>query len=148
MARLFTAQGRTATRVRTVEFLGTTPLVEREARWARYQVFATRSRQEGVYRISYTNGTQRIVLADSQLKGGVNIIEAKEGNMGMMFNPDRERHIMRQARNYIDITSTTGGTAQYRVSTALGAARLTDVFGREFPNEMASGQLLIEWAPW
>ena len=148
LARVFAAQGRIASRVRSVEYLGTTPLLERDADWARFQVFATRTRQEAIFRITYANGQQRIVLADRGVQGGRSILEAKEGNLGQMFNPTREAHIIRQANNYVDITTVTGGTAGYRVSTQLGASRLVDRFGREFPTELASGQLWIDWVPW
>ena len=59
LARIFVAQGRMASRVRQVEDLGTTPLLERDAAWARYQVFATRTRSESVFRITYASGEQR-----------------------------------------------------------------------------------------
>ena len=48
---------------------------------------------------------------------------------------------MRQINNYLDITTVTGGRVRYAVSTELGASRLTQRFGWEFPAEMASGQL-------
>ncbi|MGZ5442076.1 MAG: hypothetical protein ACXW5U_11460 [Thermoanaerobaculia bacterium] len=148
LARVFAAQGRIASRVRRVEYLGTTPLLERDADWARYQVFATRTRNEAVFRITYANGQQRIVLADRAEQAGRAIFEAKKGDMGQMFNPTREAHIIGQANNYLDITTVTGGRVGYLVGTELGASRLAQRFGREFPAQMASGQLWIDWVPW
>jgi len=148
LARVFAARGRIASRIRTVEYLGTTPLMEREANWARYQVFATGTRDEGVYRITYTNGQQRTVSADRGSPFGRRILEAKEGDLGQMWKPEREAHIMSQIRNYLDITTVTGGRVGYLVSTELGASRLLDRFGREFPTQMKSGQLWIDWVSW
>jgi hypothetical protein len=148
LARVFAAQGRIASRVRQVEYLGTTPLLERDADWARYQVFATGTRNESVFRITYANGQQRIVLADRAQPTARAILEAKEGNLGQMFNPTREAHIIGQAQNYLDITAVSGGRVGYLVSTELGATRLAQRFGREFPAEIASGQLWIDWVPW
>jgi len=148
LARVFAVQGRSASRVRRVEYLGTTPLLERDADWARFQVFATRTRNESVFRITYANGQQRIVYADRAQPTGRAIFEAKKGNMGQMFNPTREAHIIGQANNYLDITAVTGGRVGYLVSTELGASRLAQRFGLEFPAEMASGQLWIDWVPW
>ncbi|UZR30743.1 hypothetical protein [Methylococcus mesophilus] len=148
LARVFAAQGRIASRVRSVEYLGTTPLLERDADWARFQVFATRTRNESVFRITYANGQQRIVLADRAQPTGRAILEAKYGDMGQMWNPTREAHIIGQANNYLDIATVTGGRVGYLVSTERGAYRLTQRFGLEFPAEMASGQLWIDWVPW
>jgi hypothetical protein len=154
LARVFAAQGRIASRVRTVEYLGTTPLLERDADWARFQVFATRTRQEGIFRITYTNGQQHIVRADSPLLRGRSILEAKEGDFGQLLDlgsstsATREAHIFRQAKTNIQITTVTGGDVGYLVSTELGTSRLGAWFGREFPSEIASGQLWIRWVPW
>jgi hypothetical protein len=82
MERVFAAQGRIASRIRTVEYLGTTPLLERDANWARFQVFATRSRNEAIFRITDANGQQRIVLADRFMPGSLTNLEAKLGDMG------------------------------------------------------------------
>jgi hypothetical protein len=68
--------------------------------------------------------------------------------MGQMFNPTREAHIIRQANNYLDIASVTGGDVGYLVSTERGAFRLTQRFSREFPAQMESGQLWIDWVQW
>ncbi|MBK6006873.1 hypothetical protein JJB11_12300 [Ramlibacter ginsenosidimutans] len=148
LARAFAAQGRIASRIRTVEYLGVTPLVEREADWARFQVFATRTRNESVFRITYANGEQRIVLADRFTQGSRTILEAKYGDMGQMWNPTREAHIIGQANAYLEITALTDGRVGYLVSTERGASRLAQRFGREFPAQMASGQLWVDWVPW
>lgn len=148
LARLFAVQGRAASRVRSVQYLGTTPLLEREADWARFQIAATGSRNEGVFRITYANGEQKIVLADRFKPRSQTILEAKYGDMGQMFNPTRETHIIGQANNYIDIATATGGRVGYLVSTERGAARLMQRFKGEFPEQMASGQLWIDWVPW
>jgi hypothetical protein len=148
LARVFAAQGRAASRVRNVEYLGTTPLFERSADWARYQIFAVRTSNEGVFQITYANGQQRIVLADRFNPGSRTILEAKYGDLGQMWNPTREAHIMGQATNYIDISRMTGGRVGYLVSTELGAMRLTQRFALEFPSEMESGQLWVDWVQW
>ena len=149
LARVFAAQGRTASRVRRVEYLGTTPLLERDADWARFQVFGTKTRNEGVFRITYANGEQKIVLADAPLRpGSLDTLEIKYGDMGQMMVPTREAHIIGQANNYLDIARVTGGRAGYLVSTQRGTYRLTQRFGWEFPAEMASGQLWVDWLPW
>lgn len=148
LARVFSAQARVASRVRNVEYMGTTPLIQRSADWARYQTFATRTRNEGVFRITYANGRQQIVLADRFNPGSRTILEAKYGDLGQMWNPTREAHIMGQATNYIDISRVMGGRTGYLVSTELGAERLTTRFMLDFPSEMASGQLWVDWVPW
>jgi hypothetical protein len=76
LARMFAAQGRIASRVRSVQYLGTTPLLEFDANWARYQFAATKSRHEGVFRITYANGQQQVVLADRFIPGSRRILEA------------------------------------------------------------------------
>ena len=88
------------------------------------------------------------MLADSWQQTDRLIQEAKLGNMGQMFNPTREAHIIRQARNSLDIATVTGGRVRYAVSTELGASRLRQRFGWEFPAEMGSGQVWIDWVPW
>lgn len=148
LARTFTAQGRIGSRIRTVENLGPTPLLERDAAWARYQVFATGSRSETAFRLTTTGGHQRIVLADRFLARKNTILEAKYGDLGMMWDPQREAHIIGQARNYLDITTVTHGQVGYLVSTERGALRLSQRFAHEFPHEMTSGQLWIDWIPW
>lgn len=158
-ARVFAAQNRLASGVRQVEYLGTTPLVEANAAWARYQVFATGSREEGVFRLTYAGGRQRIVMADAApaLRTRVpyrlgpssqTILEAKYGDLGQMWNLEREAHIMQQVNNYLDITRVTGGRVGYLVSTERGAARLAQRFGRDFPAEVESGQLWVDWRSW
>jgi hypothetical protein len=148
LARVFAAQGRLASRVRSVEYLGTTPLLEREAEWAQFQVFATRSRNESIFRITFANGRQRIALSDGFDWGSLTNQEAKLGDMGQMFNRTRQAHIMRQADNNVIISNATGGSARYMVSTELGASRLTQRFTLDFPSEMASGQLQVDWVQW
>jgi len=88
------------------------------------------------------------VLADRFKQGGSTILEAKYGDMGQMWNPTRQAHIIGQANNYLDITTVIGGRVGYLVSTEKGAYRLTQRFRLEFPTEMASGQLWIDWVPW
>ncbi len=148
LARAFAAQRRAASQVRRVQYLGTTPLLEREADWARYQVAATRTRNEGVFRITYANGEQKIVLADRFNRGSRRILEAKYGDMGQMWDPTRQVHIIGQAHNYLSITRAIGGDVGYLVSSERGAQRLTQRFALEFPAEMGSGQLWIDWVPW
>lgn len=135
-------------RIRSVEYLGTTPLIERDADWAKFQVHATRTRQEAVFRITNVNGEQTIVLADKYATRANTIVEAKYGDLGQMFKPDREKHIIGQAHNYLTIAETLGGDVGYLVSTERGAIRLTDRFGREFPDAMSAGRIWIDWVPW
>jgi hypothetical protein len=148
MARLFAAQGRMASRGPRVEYLGKIPLLERDAAWARYQIGVTGTHNEGVFRITYADGQVRIVQADRFMQRSRNILEAKYGDMGQMWIPEREAHIIRQANNYLDITRATGGNVRYYVSTELGASRLTQRFQLEFPGAMKSNQLTVEWKPW
>jgi hypothetical protein len=75
-------------------------------------------------------------------------LEAKHGDMGMMWDPQREAHIIGQARNYLDITTVIHGRVGYLVSTERGALRLSQRFASEFPVETASGQLWVDWVPW
>ncbi|MFN8677816.1 MAG: hypothetical protein U0Z70_15670 [Thermomicrobiales bacterium] len=148
LARLFAAQRRAASQIRRVQYLGTTPLLEREADWARYQVNATGTRNEAVFRITYANGNQKIVLADRYNRGSRSILEAKYGNMGQMWDPTRELHIVGQAHTYLGITRLLGGDVGYLVSSERGAQLLTQRFAQEFPAEIGAGQLWIDWVPW
>ncbi|MEN4466815.1 hypothetical protein VXE65_32755 [Mycolicibacterium conceptionense] len=136
--------------IRSIEYLGTTLLLERQKDWARYQVFITRSRSEGVFRITYTNGQIRIVQTDRFAEAVQRITEAKFGDMGMMFNLEREQHIMSQARAYLDISDYLNlrGGVRYAVSTELGAQRLLQRFSLDFPEAVASRQLTIDWVQW
>ena len=138
------------TPIRAVEKLGTTPLVERDAAWARYQVFGTRTRSETVFRITYADGNQRIVVADKFSQSKELITEAKYGDMGQMFRPEREAHILDQARTYLDIANELElkGGVRYVVSTKTGAERLRLVFQREFPEAIRSGQIWVDWLDW
>ena len=117
------AQRRAASQIRRVQYLGTTPLLEREADWARYQVNATRTRNEAVFRITYANGNQKIVLADRYNRGSRSILEAKYGNMGQMWDPTRELHIVGQAHTYLGITRLLGGDVGVDAGGAAGDAR-------------------------
>jgi hypothetical protein len=146
--RAFAAQGRLASRIRTVEYVGTTPLLVRDAAWAKYQVGATGSAREAVFRITSVDGSQRIVLADRYLLKDKLILEAKYGDMGQMFDPLREAHIIRQARNYLDIATVTDSQVGYLVSTARGTSRLSQRFSLEFPEATQSGQLWVDWVQW
>jgi hypothetical protein len=65
-----------------------------------------------------------------------------------MYIPAREAHIMGQVQNYLDIATITGGRVRYVVSTELGASRLTQRFGLDFPEAMASDMLTIDWVQW
>lgn len=138
----------TAQRVKNVEFLEHTPLIERNEDWARYQVQATGSRNEGVFQINYLNGDTQIVLADRYMRRPHTILEAKFGDMGQMFDPIREEHIIKQVGNYIDITNVRGGRVGYLVSTERGAMRLSQRFSSQFEAEFRSGQLWVDWVPW
>lgn len=136
------------TRARTivnVEYLGKTSMTQTDAAWARYQIFATGSRKESVFRVTTADGKVRLVFADSYHQAQAMITEAKYGNMGQMFNPDREAHIIDQARTYLDLTT---GRVRYVVSTELGATRLNQRFSLEFPEAMASERMSVEWVPW
>jgi hypothetical protein len=138
-------------RVRAVEYLGTTPLLEWDKDWAKYQVFATRTRNEAVFRVTLANGKVRVVSIDEArvLSGGrIEIVDAKHGDMGMMFDPRWERKLSDQAALYLGMTGLKGGTVFYPVSTELGATRLAQRFRWEFPDAMSSGQLQVDWVPW
>lgn len=148
LTRVFTAQRRVRAGISRIEYLGTTPLLEQDAAWAVYQIGVTRSSRESVFRITYADGRQQVVLSDHALSQGRILLEAKYGDMGMMWIPERESHIIRQAQNYVDFTSFTGGQVRYLVSTELGAQRLAQRFNVEFPRQMASQQLIVDWAPW
>lgn len=150
MARILSRSGRLSSRVSAVEYLGTTPLIERDADWARYQIFSTRSRNEAVFRLTYATGEQRIVLADRfAVRSGL-ITEAKYGDMGQMWKPEREAHIISQAQTYLDISNALelGGGIRYVISSERGATRLTQRFSSEFPEAVSSGQLWVDWVPW
>jgi hypothetical protein len=143
MARVFAL-----TRARTIvkaEYLGKTSMTQTEAAWARYQIFATGIWKESVFRVTSADGKVRLVFADSFHQAQAMITEAKYGNMGQMFNPDREAHIIEQARTYLDLTT---GRVRYVVSTELGTTRLMQRFSLEFPEAMASERMSVEWVPW
>jgi hypothetical protein len=147
MARVLAAQRRAASGVRSVQIIGTTPVLQREAAWARQQVAATGSARETMFLVTYGNGEQQIVAADHFLRRGQIFLEAKHGNMGQMYNPEHEARIMLQAQTYLDMSSHLEGQVRYLISTESGATRLGQRFALEFPAEMASGQLVVFWVP-
>ncbi|MDT8262662.1 hypothetical protein RQ832_05330 [Roseomonas sp. DSM 102946] len=147
MARVLAAQRRAASGIRSVQIVGTTPVLQREAAWARQQVAATGSARETIFLVTHGNGEQQIVAADHFLRRAKIILEAKHGNMGQMYNLEHEARIMLQARTYLDMSSHMGARVQYLISTESGAIRLGQRFTLEFPAEVASGQLGVIWKP-
>lgn len=147
LARVFAAQGRAGPRIRTIEHLGASTLPVADANWARYQTRVLRSREEAVFRVTFQNGSQRLVYADRYLPRYRILREAKFGDMGMMYIPEREAHIMNQAAIYVEMADILGGRTEYFVSSELGASRLLTRFSLEFPAAVESGQLRIIWRP-
>lgn len=147
MARVFAAQGRAAPRIRTIEHLGASSVMATDADWARYQTRVLRSREEAVFRVTFQNGSQSLVYADGYLPRFRVLREAKFGDMGMMYIPEREAHIMNQAGTYVKMAEMLGGRTEYFVSSELGASRLSQRFSLEFPEAVESGQLQVIWRP-
>jgi hypothetical protein len=147
MARVFGAQSRAASRIRTIEHLGASSMLVTDADWARYQARVLRSREEAVFRVTFQNGSQTLVYADGYLPRFRVLREAKFGNMGMMYIPEREAHIMTQAANYVDMAEILGGRTEYFVSSELGTSRLLQRFSLEFPEAVKSERLQVIWRP-
>ncbi|WP_172125273.1 hypothetical protein [Devosia sp. 919] len=125
-------------------FVGRTPMTGEEG-WAEYQRWATGTNKEAVFATT-TRGNTRHILVDAMTNGY--LVEAKYGNMGQMWLPQREAHILRQARNYIAIAGSGNyAGVRYMVSTELGAQRLSMVFAREFPSAVESGLLTVWFVP-
>ncbi|WP_431840005.1 hypothetical protein [Gordonia hongkongensis] len=128
-----------------VENLGELPLFS-DAAWAQYQRYATGSTNETIFRLRYSDGSTKLVFADHVATDV--ILEAKFGNMGQMWNPLREAHVIDQATRYLQIAEATGMRGvHYRVSTQLGAERLLQRFSLEFPHAVESGMLSVHWFP-
>lgn len=124
--------------------IGKTPVFA-DSKWARYQRWATGTRFETIFRL-FIGKKSRDLLADGVRRGF--FVEAKLGNMGQMWNPDREAQVIEQARTYLMIDSALGTRGvRYAVSTELGAMRLRWRFNREFPAAVKSGQLSVWWVP-
>jgi RHS repeat-associated protein len=124
------------------QFVGETPVIS-DAAWARAQISLTGSRTEYVFNRISSRGKVRQILIDA-IDGPA--IEAKYGNMGQMWNPQRYEHIIRQSHDYIDISRTFGlPGVQYRVSTELGAVRLLSAFTLEHAEHLRSGFLVVRW---
>ena len=119
-----------------------------DASWARYQARVLRSREEAVFQITFQNGRQSLVFADDYLPRYRILREAKFGDMGMMYIPERETHIMNQVATYDQMSEILGGRTEYLVSSELGASRLPNCFlGLDFPERSRSQQLQVIWRP-
>jgi RHS repeat-associated protein len=127
-----------------VKYLGQSPVVA-DAAWAEYQVHATGTPIEEVFSIA-RNGVVNDVLADAVTNDY--LVEAKFGNMGQMWNPIREAHVVNQAANYLEIANAFGFSGvRYAVSTELGAQRLLSRFTLDYPAAVSSGRLSVWWVP-
>lgn len=144
-ARLFRA--RSAAPV--YRFVGWTRITS-EAAWARYQA-GIGSQWEAVFEISEGGKTRQILVDHVALnarKELSSLVEAKFGNMGQMWIPEREAHILQQARDYLALREALGfKNVRYVVSTPLGADRLNMVFAREFPRPVQDNLLIVEFQP-
>jgi hypothetical protein len=130
-------------------FVGWTRITS-EAAWARYQA-GVGSQWEAVFEINQ-GGTTRHILVDhlalQSRKELSSIVEAKFGDMGQMWIPEREAHILQQAREYLALREALGfKNVRYVVSTPLGAERLNIVFAREFPSAVQNSLLTVEFQP-
>jgi tRNA G26 N,N-dimethylase Trm1 len=103
-----------------VTYVGQTPVLT-DASWAEYQIRATGTAVEDVFRVT-ENGVTRDVMVDAVTHPY--LVEAKFGDMGQMWNLEREAHVMQQAANYLKIMDAWGMRGvRYAVSTELGAQR-------------------------
>lgn len=130
-------------------FVGWTRITS-EAAWARYQA-GIGSQWEAVFEISEGGKTRQILVDHVALnarKELSSLVEAKFGNMGQMWIPEREAHILQQARDYLALREALGfKNVRYVVSTPLGADRLNMVFAREFPRAVQDNLLILEFQP-
>lgn len=78
------------------------------------------------------------------------ITEAECGDLGQIWKPAREAHLINQPQTYLDVAAALElrGGVRYVVSTQRGAQRLIQRFGVEFPDAMSSRQLWVDWVPW
>ena len=140
---------RTTGAVPVYRFVGWTPVTS-EAAWARYQA-GVGSPWEAVFEVNQGGQTRQILvdhLALGSRKELSSIVEAKFGNMGQMWIPEREAHILQQAHEYLALREALGfKDVRYVVSTPLGADRLTMVFAREFPQAVTDKLLTVEFQP-
>jgi RHS repeat-associated protein len=127
-----------------VQHVGKTPVLA-DSLWAKYQRYATGTRFEAIFRLM-TGRRNRDVLADALTNSY--IAEAKFGNMGQMWNPEKEEQIIAQARAYLEIADALGlRGVRYMVSTTLGTSRLRMRFRREFPAAVRARTLSVWWVP-
>lgn len=134
---------------KTYVHLGDTP-ARADRAWGVYQTKVTGSPMESVIGIVDKDG--RLVgtrQLDTSLQGLTGKVpEAKYGNMGQLYNPDRYEHIVGQSQFLIDFTqSTERPGVQYRVSSQLGTTRLITVFTYLHPEHLRSGFLTVGWFP-
>jgi len=143
-----------------VEHLGETPARWTDKPWYDYQVRATGTDAENVYRIT-RNGKVDYVYADALTNDF--IVEAKQGDMKFLEaaakDPtavssafydlmQRQQHVINQAKNYLLISDQLGYRGvRYVVSDAEGAKVLLERFTAEFPEAVASGTISVWWVP-
>jgi RHS repeat-associated protein len=128
------------------QYLGDTPVMS-EAAWAQYQMWVTGSKVESMINlVNQTGQAERTIYLDSSLRrlNGGPILEAKYGDLGQLWNPDRYNHIIRQSYDLIDIAKALKlPGVEYRVSTKLGKERLISTLTWEHPQELESGFLIV-----
>ncbi|MEC5218405.1 hypothetical protein RCH09_003374 [Actimicrobium sp. GrIS 1.19] len=134
---------------KTYVHLGDTPARTDQA-WGRYQTEITGSSTESVIGIVDKNGnlvgTRQLDTSLTGLEGKVP--EAKYGNMGQLYNPERYEHFVGQSQFLIDFARSSGRPGvEYRVSSQLGTARLYAVFTYLHPEQLRSGFLTVGWFP-
>jgi hypothetical protein len=129
--------------------LGDTPARTEQA-WGVYQTGVTGSQTESVIGIVDKNGKLAGTrLLDTSLQGLTGKIpEAKYGNMGQLYNPERYEHFVGQSQFLIDFAQSTGRPGvEYRVSSQLGTTRVLTVFTYLHPEYLRSGFLTVGWYP-
>jgi hypothetical protein len=128
-----------------VEYVGPNPVVSNQP-WARYQVRATGSRYEQVFKFT-RNGKVRTFSADAARNRF--LVEAKQGYMGFWQNPLTWHSRMRdQATRYLKVVDTFGYRGvRYAVSDADKAGALQKLFKQWFPEAVKSGKLRVYWVP-
>ena len=143
-----------------VEHLGETPARWTDKPWYDYQVRATGTDAENVFRIT-RNGDATYVYADALTNDF--IVEAKAGDMEFLKATardessvssafydlmKRQEHVINQANNYLLISDQLGYRGvRYVVSDAEGAKVLLERFTAEFPEAVASGKISVWWVP-
>lgn len=141
---------KSATRPRTYyKYMGE-ELVISDAPWAKYQTEVGSPTGSVFGLVSQSGQTIRTIYLDSKVWPirPQRALEAKYGNLGQWYKPERYEHDIQQSFDLIDISlSYNLPGAEYAISTELGASRAISTFTMIHPQHLRSGFLIVRWYP-